>query len=53
MVPLPNVNSKILKLVIEWATKHRDNPVEIKEEDKIEWEGLEWDRDEFLGKVCV
>ena len=51
MVPLPNVNSKILAKVIEWAEHHRGNPVEIKEEDKVDWQGLEWDKDEFLEKV--
>ena len=51
MVPLPNVNAKILAKVIEWAEHHRGNPVEIKEEDKVDWQGLEWDKDEFLEKV--
>ena len=51
MVPLPNVSAKILAKVIEWATHHRGNPVEIKEEDKVDWEGLQWDKDEFLEKV--
>ena len=51
MVPLPNVNAKILAKVIEWAEHHKGNPVEIKEEDKIDWQGLEWDKDEFLEKV--
>ena len=52
VVPLPNVTSKVLKKVIEWATHHKGNPVVIKEEDKIDWSGLEWDRD-FLEQVCL
>ena len=52
VVPLPNVDSKILDKVIEWAKHHEDNPVVIKDEEAIDWTGLEWHRD-FLEKVCI
>ena len=51
-VPLPNVDSKILDMVIEWAKHHEDNPVVITDEDTIDWTGLEWHKD-FLEKVCM
>lgn len=32
-IPLPNVNSKILQLVIEYCTYHKDDPVASDDED--------------------
>ena len=48
-VPLPNVNAKILKKIVEWAEHHKKHPVEIKE--KRDWTGLDWHKNEFLEPV--
>jgi len=47
VVPLPNVNSTILKKVIQWATYHRDDPLppEDDEKDKRTDDISSWDAD--------
>ena len=49
VVPLPNVDAKILKKIIEWADHHKKHPVEIKEQR--DWTGLDWHKNEFLEPV--
>lgn len=46
IVPLPNVNSNILRLIVEWANHHRGDPPTIDDDENGEAskEGLsEWD----------
>ena len=50
VVPLPNVDSNVLKKIIEWAEHHKKHPVVIKEQR--DWTGLDWDKDQFLAPVC-
>jgi S-phase kinase-associated protein 1 len=50
IVPLPNVNSEILKKVIDWAGQHKDDPVPTDEDEYKEFNYAdlpEWDL-EFL-----
>lgn len=47
-VPLPNVNGKILRLVLEWAEKHRDDPIST--DTKRNSDIPAWDA-EFLAKL--
>ena len=35
-IPLPNVNASTLKMVIEWATHHKDDPAPPEEEEDEE-----------------
>ena len=51
-IPLPNVKSKVLRLVLQWAEHHKDDaPVVIDEKtDKTKIEISAWDKD-FLDKL--
>ena len=47
-VPIPNVNAAILKLVIQWATYHKDDPQPNDDENTAENINIsDWD-DNFL-----
>ena len=47
-VPLPNINAAILKLVIQWATHHKDDPKPNDDENTAENINItDWD-DSFL-----
>ena len=44
-VPIPNVNAAILKLVIQWATYHKDDPLP-NDDDTMRYENInisDWD----------
>ena len=54
VVPLPNVNSAILRKVIQWATFHKDDPPPPEDDENKEKRTDDissWDAD-FL-KVCI
>lgn len=34
ILPLPNVNSAILRMVLEWADFHKDDPIPTRDEDE-------------------
>ncbi|KFB39175.1 S-phase kinase-associated protein 1-like [Anopheles ziemanni] len=36
VVPLPNVNSAILRKVLQWATFHKDDPIPVEDDDSKE-----------------
>jgi len=48
IIPLPNVNSGILKKVIQWATYHKDDPPPPEDDEnreKITNDISSWDQD--------
>jgi S-phase kinase-associated protein 1 len=49
VIPLPNVESEQLKLVIEWAEHHRNDPPREEVENKETYQISEWDRQFIQG----
>lgn len=51
-VPLPNVNGKILRLVLQWAEQHQDDYLKtaLSADEKRKDEIPQWDA-EFLAKL--
>ncbi|XP_031637676.1 S-phase kinase-associated protein 1-like [Contarinia nasturtii] len=43
VIPLPNVSSNIIRLVLEWVAHHRDEPIQITESGDKEKPIPEWD----------
>ena len=49
VIPLSNIESGILSLVIEWAEHHRNDPPRVEVKEKTEHKISDWDRQFFQG----